>query len=82
LGWVVQPAAGGVVWWHDGGHPGDRSLLVHWPNGGSIAVVFNSRPRDPAFLNDVIASLNAGLAEITGWPAGDLFSQYDPPAAH
>jgi N-acyl-D-amino-acid deacylase len=81
LGWVVQPAAGGVVWFHDGGHPGDRSLLVHWPNGISVAVAFNSRPQSADFLGDVIAAINAGLAQVRSWPAHDLFPQYDPPAA-
>ena len=82
LGWFVQPTAGGIVWFHGGDQPGDDSLLVHWPNGISIAVVFNSRPKlQTDFTNDVIVSLNAALAQVQSWPSNDLFPQYDPPPA-
>jgi len=82
LGWMVQPVAGGVVWFHNGGHPGDLSLLVHWPNGISVAVVFNCRPKlDNDFMSEMIASINAGLGEVRTWPTIDLFPQYDAAAA-
>jgi CubicO group peptidase (beta-lactamase class C family) len=76
LGWVVQPAAGGLVWFHDGEHRGSRSILVHWPNGLSMAALFNTCPeRSRDFINEVISSINAGLAQVTAWPEHDLFSE-------
>lgn len=81
LGWFVQPTNGGIVWFHGGDHAGDDSLLVHWPNGISLAVVFNSRPKNLAdFTNEVTASLTTALAQVQSWPPDDLFPLYDPPA--
>jgi len=79
LGWMVQPAAGaGVFLWHNGEQQGTRALLVLWPNGISVAVLFNSCPeRSDDFLNEVSASLNNAIAGLQRWPAADLFPQYE-----
>ena len=78
LGWVVQPAGGGFILSHNGEHRGDRSLLLHWPGGLSVAMVFNSCPlRSDDFITDVGSTLAATLAQVRTWPANDLFSQYD-----
>ncbi|MGJ5813270.1 serine hydrolase domain-containing protein [Paludibaculum fermentans] len=82
LGWKVQPVGDRVVWFHEGEHRGNQAFLAHWPNGISVAVVFNSCPQQTSdFLQDVINSINTGLGQVREWPDHDLFTQYDPPPA-
>jgi CubicO group peptidase (beta-lactamase class C family) len=81
FGLVVEPGAAGPTWWHDGQLRGTRSILIHWPNGISVALVFNGCPQQwDNTLNEMIAAINGGLARVRSWPEHDLFPQYDPPA--
>jgi len=81
FGMNVEPDVAGPDWWHDGQYNGTRTLLVHWSNGISAALVFNGCPEhwEQFTLNDMMGALNGGITAVRTWPAHDLFSQYDVP---
>lgn len=79
MGWFVElDSSGRRIWWHDGHHMGSRALLIHFPQGISVAVLLNGCPSDRArILTDLIAVINRGLGLVRSWPATDLFPQYE-----
>lgn len=45
LGWRVKQIAGKSYIWHGGSLPGTSALVVYMPNGSTIALLMNSRPK-------------------------------------
>ena len=63
LGWRVRESAGGKYIWHSGSMPGTTALVVRVPDGTSVAVLMNSRPRDWESFNE---ALQKGVAQCFG----------------
>jgi CubicO group peptidase (beta-lactamase class C family) len=77
MGWSVRPTGNDANWWHDGSLPGTRSLMVRAYNGLTWAALFNTRVEDDsAFLTELDRGLWQASAQVTRWPAHDLFSKY------
>ncbi|MCS6775493.1 MAG: serine hydrolase domain-containing protein [Chloroherpetonaceae bacterium] len=73
LGWMVRPLApnGSANYWHSGSMPGTSALLVRLANGLSWAVLFNKRAD-----GDIDGALHRAAAQVSEWPAWDLFNRY------
>jgi len=77
MGWVIEPVGDDAYWWHDGGLPGTRTLLVRRYDGLAWAALFNSRPQDSrAFFLELDAMLEQAANDVTHWPTHDLFNRY------
>jgi N-acyl-D-amino-acid deacylase len=75
LGWAVRPSPRDN-WWHDGSLPGTSSILVRSYHGFTWAALFNARTPDLAFSRELDAAMWQALAQVTTFPAHDLFTQY------
>jgi N-acyl-D-amino-acid deacylase len=75
LGWGVAPGEDGPVWSHAGALTDTcGSWLVRYPDGTTIAAIFNSLPDDyGAFFGAAISLLQETAAGVAAWPEGDLF---------
>lgn len=77
LGWMIRPVGDKANWWHAGGLPGTRTLLVRTHHGLCWAAVLNSRPSPGRRLP---GRLDRGLwqaaGEVKKWPRHDLFDRY------
>lgn len=77
LGWLVRPITGEANWWHTGGLPGSRTILVRTYHGMAWAALFNMRPKGPSdFINDIDRGIWEAVGEVVQWPSHDLFDQY------
>lgn len=77
MGWNVRPVRGDANWWHTGGLPGTRTIIVRTHHGLAWAALFNSRPKDvKAFTRELDKALWQAAREVTEWPRHDLFQQY------
>ncbi len=52
LGWRVKYVDGKPYIWHGGSLPGTSALVVHVPNGSTLALLMNSRPQAWEAFND------------------------------
>jgi len=77
MGWNVRPVRGDANWWHTGGLPGTRTIIVRTHHGLAWTALFNSRPKDvKAFTRELDKTLWQAAREVTKWPTHDLFQQY------
>ena len=75
LGWGVEQTSAGPKWSHAGALTDTcGSWLVRYPDGTTLAVIFNSLPTDySAFFAALVPALEGAIASISDWPEGDLF---------
>src|SRR4051812_2974907 len=74
-GWFVRPVQSGATWWHGGDLPGTKSLLVRSYYDISWVALFNAGA-PPKFNGELDAALWDALANVTSFPAQDLFSEF------
>ncbi|HLK97914.1 MAG TPA: serine hydrolase domain-containing protein, partial [Hymenobacter sp.] len=70
LGWWVNSEGS---WTHTGALPGTSTLLERTRDGYTWAVLFNRRPTDPAYFNELSALIRNQLPAVPRWPTYDLF---------
>lgn len=73
MGWLVRPVRSDANWWHSGGIPGTKALLVRTYHGIAWAVLLNSRPNDPGLGSELDDLMWEGVRSVSTWPAHDLF---------
>ena len=75
-GWLIRPTQGDANWWHGGSLPGTTSILVRSYHNFSWVALFNARSGTGNFDGDLDAALWEALAQVTSFPAHDLFSTF------
>ena len=75
-GWLVRPTQGDANWWHGGDLPGTTGLLVRSYHNFSWVALFNAYPNSGDFDTELDAALWKALADVTSFPAHDLFSSF------
>jgi len=70
LGWWVN---GEGSWTHTGALPGTSTLLERTRDGYTWAVLFNRRPMDPTYFDELNALIRKQLPVVKSWPTYDLF---------
>ncbi len=73
-GWLIRPTQGDANWWHGGSLPGTTSILVRSYHNFSWVALFNARSATGNFDGELDAALWNALAQVTSFPAHDLFS--------
>ncbi len=85
MGWTIRPlekdGAKDADWWQSGGLPGSSAFVVRAANGLSWALLFNSRPKDPAFEAEVEKTLSDTAGEVKEWQNWNLFEKFEPQPA-
>ncbi|HEU4558022.1 MAG TPA: serine hydrolase domain-containing protein [Longimicrobium sp.] len=74
-GWMVRPTQGEANWWHGGDLPGTTGLLVRSYHNYSWVALFNANA-GATFDAELDAALWNALAQVTSFPAHDLFSAF------
>jgi N-acyl-D-amino-acid deacylase len=74
-GWLVHPTQGDATWSHGGSLPGTMTMLVRSYHNFSWVALFNARS-GTEFDADLDAALWDALADVTSFPAHDLFSTF------
>jgi len=75
-GWLIRPVQGDATWWHGGSLPGTTTLLVRSYHNYAWVALFNARSTTGNFDGELDAALWAALAQVTSFPAHDLFSTF------
>lgn len=81
LTWRFTATAGGQNWWHSGGAPGTRNLLMRRQDGRNWVVLMNSRPLDEdTILDEIFADFFTAQGQVRSWPTHDLYADFEGPA--
>jgi N-acyl-D-amino-acid deacylase len=75
-GWLVRPFLGDATWEHGGSLPGTTSTLVRSYHNFSWVALFNARSAGGDFDAELNSALWTALAQVTSFPAHDLFSTF------
>jgi CubicO group peptidase (beta-lactamase class C family) len=75
-GWLVHPTQGEATWSHGGSLPGTTSTLVRSYHNFSWVAVFNARSPTGNLDGELDTALWNALAQVTSFPAHDLFSTF------
>src|ERR1039458_4165670 len=80
FGLDVEPAEGGINWWHNGSDPGTTTHENRTYDGFDWIVFFNTRPvsaTDQTTLGDDIqGGLWNAYYQVASWPSNDQFVNY------
>lgn len=76
VGWFVRPFQGDANWYHGGDLPGTTALLVRTYHNFSWVALFNANAATAGFDNELDAALWKALAQVTAFPAHDLFPSF------
>ena len=80
LTWRLSSSAGGQNWWHSGGAPGTRNLMLRRQDGRNWVVLMNSRPLDEdTILDEIFDAFFAAQSLVKTWPTHDLYADFDGP---
>jgi N-acyl-D-amino-acid deacylase len=73
----VPPYGPGWTWIFEGSLPGNNGGLILMGDQSALCYLTNTRPASSTnFFNDFTNQLTADAQQVTGWPASDLFPQF------
>jgi N-acyl-D-amino-acid deacylase len=82
FGLNVEPAGGGVNWWHNGSDDGTTTYEIRTHDGFDWVVFFNTRPSSDQNTDQITidADIQGGLwnayYQVASWPSNDQFVNY------